>query len=89
MTFFPLKKVGLACAAAALLALAGCGGDDDDTPSTPAVTAQVPASASASVDGFISYLMALVVAPADDLEPVDITAVTPPTSENTEPTPLP
>ncbi|MEP7099199.1 MAG: lipoprotein [Burkholderiales bacterium] len=68
------------CAAAAL---AGCGGGDDDT---PPVTEQVPASASASVGGFISYLQQLLVASADTLEPVDVSAVTPPTDDTVEPT---
>ncbi|HEX7441050.1 MAG TPA: hypothetical protein VF319_13240 [Caldimonas sp.] len=67
------------CAAAAL---AACGGGDD-TPPPP--TSQVPASASASIDGFIAYLRALVVAAADSLEPVDVSGVTPPTDETSEP----
>ncbi|MES3013581.1 MAG: hypothetical protein V4750_07635, partial [Pseudomonadota bacterium] len=53
------------------------GGDDD----TPAVTAQVPPSASKSSAAFIDYLQALVVASADTLGPVDITDVTPPADE--------
>lgn len=67
----------------AATALAACGGGDDDVP--PA-TESVPASASASVGGFIGYLQLLVVASADMLEPVDVSAVTPPTDETTEPT---
>ena len=67
------------CAAAAL---AGCGGRDDDVP--PA-TESVPESASASVAGFIDYLKQLVVASADTLEPVDVSAVTPPTDDTAEP----
>jgi hypothetical protein len=73
--------VGL-CAAAAL---AGCGGSDDEA---PPVTESVPASASASVGGFVSYLQSLVVASADTLEPVDVSAVTPPTDDTAEPTPV-
>jgi hypothetical protein len=76
------KLVALAVCAAAVLA--GCGGGDDTAP-TPAPTAQVPASASASIGGFIAYLQALVVAAADTLEPVDVSAVTPPTDETSEP----
>jgi hypothetical protein len=68
------------CAAAAL---AGCGGGDD---SPPPVTASVPASASQSAAGFIAYLQQLVVASADMLEPVDTSAVTPPTDDTAEPT---
>lgn len=66
--------------------LAGCGGNDDDD--TPPATTSVPASASASVSGFIAYLNLLVVSSADTLEPVDVASVTPPTEENTEPQPL-
>ena len=63
--------------------LAGCGGSDD---SPPPATSQVPASASTSVGGFIAYLQALVVSMADTLEPVDVSGVTPPTDETSEPT---
>lgn len=73
----------LALAAAATLA--ACGGGDDDT---PAVTEAVPPSASASSMGFIEYLKQLVVASADTLEPVDVSAVTPPTDDTSEPTPI-
>lgn len=73
----------LALAAAATLA--ACGGGDDDT---PPVTEAVPPSASASSMGFIEYLKQLVVASADTLEPVDVSAVTPPTDDTSEPTPV-
>ena len=80
---YSVKKV-VALAACAAAALAGCGGGGgDDT--APAPTAQVPASASASIGGFIAYLQALVVSAADTLEPVDVSAVTPPTDETSEP----
>jgi hypothetical protein len=75
--------LSLLCATAVL---AACGGGGDDHPPPP--TAEVPASASASVDGFIAYLKALVVSAADMLEPVDVSAVTPPTSDTTEPVPV-
>ena len=71
----------LALAAAATLA--ACGGGDDDT---PPVTEQVPTSASASATGFVDYLKQLVAASADMLEPVDVSAVTPPTDDAVEPT---
>jgi ABC-type glycerol-3-phosphate transport system substrate-binding protein len=67
------KSLILAICAAAVLAACG-GGDDNDT---PAATAQVPASASASSMGLIDYLKLLVASSADMLEPVDVTAVTP------------
>ena len=71
-----------ALAAAALLAACGGGSDPAETP--PATT-EVPATASASVGGFIGYLIRLVVSSADMLEPVDTSAVTGPTDETSEP----
>ena len=70
----------------AAAALAGCGGGGSDY--VPPATESVPASASASVSGFIAYLQQLVVASADMLEPVDVSAVTPPTDDTAEPTPV-
>ncbi|HEY9066323.1 MAG TPA: hypothetical protein VIO33_15160, partial [Burkholderiaceae bacterium] len=75
--FFALLGPVLAALAAAVL-LVACGGGGDDnggnggggSNNPPPVTAEVPASASASVDGFVGYLKALVVAAADLLEPV-------------------
>lgn len=84
------KKLFLAATAAGIaLALSACGGDDD-TPSTPAATAAVPASASASVDGLIAYLKLLVASgpSADTLEPVDTSTFKPMTSDTTEPSPI-
>ena len=72
-------------------ALVACGGSNDNSGSgggsgfVPPTTA-VPASASTSVDGFITYLQQLVVSFADLLEPVDTSAVTGPTDETSEPT---
>jgi hypothetical protein len=68
-----------------------CGGGDDDNTAPPA-TSQVPASASASIDGFISYLKLLLATDttvADTLEPVDTSMVTAPTDETSEPQPVP
>ena len=73
------------CIVAASLSACGGGGDDN---STPPPTSQVPASASASIGGFIDYLKALVASNADTLEPVDVSAVTPPTDDAAEPTPV-
>jgi hypothetical protein len=70
------------CAATMLIA---CGGGDDNPPPTPPATAEVPGSASASVDGFIAYLKELVASAADMLEPVDVSTVAPPGSETAEP----
>ncbi|MEO8311253.1 MAG: hypothetical protein ABI520_08795 [Caldimonas sp.] len=78
-----VKRVALATALAAGATLAGCGGD----PHQPTATEAVPASASESVSGFIAYLKELVVASADQLEPVDVSGVTPPVDETSEPDP--
>ena len=78
-----MKKTLLAslCVAGAL---AACGGGDD----TPPVTTQVPASASDSTDGFVSYLKALVASDAETLPPVDVSAVAPPADDTSPPTPV-
>ena len=74
------------------LGLSACGGGGDSNslppPMPPPPTASVPASASATVAGWIAYLEALVASPADTLEPVDVSQVTPPTSDTTEPAPV-
>ena len=77
-----MKKTLLGAVVAATV-LAACGGGDDDGP--PPATSQVPASASQSVDGFIGYLRDLVASMADLLEPVDTSAVAPPTDDGAEP----
>ncbi len=76
-------KTILAVLAVAAVVVA-CGGNDFQTP--PA-TSSVPASASASVNGFIAYLKLLVASgsAADVLEPVDTTGVTGPTDDTIEP----
>ena len=71
-----------ALAAAALLAACGGGSDPEETP--PATT-EVPATASASVGGFIGYLIRLVDSSAEMLEPVSTATVTGPTDETSEP----
>src|SRR6185295_8127412 len=77
-----MKKTLLAAVLAAGV-LVACGGGDDNGP--PPATAQVPASASQSADGFIGYLRDLVASMADLLEPVDTSAVTPPSDDAAEP----
>ena len=75
-----------ALAVAAALAGCGGGGGGSATPApAPAATAEVPASASSSVDGFISYLKALLSSDADTLEPVDVSMVSPLVSEEAPP----
>ena len=77
-----MKKTSLAALMAAVVVTA-CGGGDDNPP--PAATAQVPASASQSIDGFVSYLKELVASAADMLEPVDTAGVAGPSDETSEP----
>jgi len=74
------KAMVAALSAAAFVAACGGGGDN-----TPPATSEVPASASASVDGFVDYLKKLVASAADMLEPVDTAAVAGPTDETSEP----
>lgn len=76
---------GVSAALAATLLVSACGGDDNNDGSPPAVTAEVPASASQSIAGFIAYLQELVVASADMLEPVDTSMATASTDETSEP----
>ena len=89
-TYTVNKPLVLALAVTTLLAACHSGHKNSATPPvvppTPAVTAEVPASASSSIGGFIDYLKALVVAMADTLEPVDVSKVTPPTDDTAEPT---
>jgi hypothetical protein len=78
------KSMILALGVSALLV--ACGGGGDDSPATAPPTSEVPASASMSVDGLVGYLKLLVAAAADALEPVDVSAVTPPVGDAAEPT---
>ena len=81
-----MKLTWLLLSGATALLVACGGGDDTPSPAaTPSATSEVPASASMSVAGLMSYLKQLVVADADTLEPVDVSAVTPPTADDTEP----
>lgn len=72
------------------LLLAACGGGGSDpAPTPPPVaadpTAEVPASASQSSAGLVTYLDALAAAEADGKEPLSIDGFTPPTPDDTEP----
>ena len=80
-----MKKSWIVVASLSVAVLSACGGGNDETPAPPPVTQEVPASASASVGGFIAYLVALVASDADTLEPVDVSAVTPPSDDAVEP----
>ena len=79
-----MKKTSVAALVVAA-AVAACGGGGDSGAVAPAPTDQVPPSASASVDGFISYLKALVASAADMLEPVDTSGVIAPKDDVNEP----
>lgn len=77
------KALFLSLLAAA--AIAGCGGGDDDHESPPP-TVEVPGSASASIDGFVSYLSSLIASSnTDSLDPVDVSNVAPPTDDAAPP----
>ena len=75
--------------AAVSLALAGCGGGDDGAATPPAdPLAAVPDSATQSVAGTVDYLNVLNQNASDTREPIDVTAIVLPTSDDTEPTAL-
>jgi hypothetical protein len=78
------KSLVLLFCTAAMLSACGGGGSDAPAPA-PAPTAEVPPSASMSVAGLMTYMRALVASVADTLEPVDVSAVTPPTDDAIEP----
>ena len=78
---------------ATVIALASCGGGGDNggggSGPPPPVSNEPPASASASVLGFIDYLVALTFNGLDTIEPLDLTYFTAPVSDTTEPDPRP
>jgi hypothetical protein len=83
-----MKRSSLIAGAAAAVLLAGCGGGgggDDAAQPPPAATDAVPASASASVAGMMSYLVALAAAMADEKEALDVSGFAPPQPDDTEP----
>jgi hypothetical protein len=77
-------------AAAASFALAGCGGDDYDPKAAADAAAiaanKVPPSATDSVAAYTAYVESLPK--SETAVPVDVSAVTPPTSETAAPLPL-
>lgn len=70
---------------AAIVLLAACGGGSggDAPPAPPSL--EVPASASTSTAGMVSYLTTLNTTDAEDREPVDIAAFNPQQPDDTEP----
>ena len=83
---FRLRTLAAACFVATLAA--GCGSSSDDSPPPPADTmAQEDAAASASVDGFIAFIQALIASlTLDTNEPRNIGGITAPVTETAEPT---
>jgi hypothetical protein len=65
--------------------LVACGGGSDDTP-VPATTNEVPATATVSTAAFASY--AGMLGASDGAEPLDVSSLTPPTSDTDEPVTL-
>jgi ABC-type glycerol-3-phosphate transport system substrate-binding protein len=80
-----MKKTTLLLCSAAAVLLAACGGGSDETPAPPAATDSVPTSASQSVPGLMSYLLALTVIAAEDKESLDVSSFSPPQPDDTEP----
>ena len=83
------NRIKAGAAMAALLALlGGCSSSDGEDAAPQAATDQVPASASESPAGFVGYLQRLGASAADNLEPVDISTLTPPGADGDEPAPV-
>ncbi len=72
--------------AAAAVALSGCfGGGDGDSPAAADPLASVPTTATETATGTVDYLNVLAMNQSDTREPIDVTAVVLPTSDDTEP----
>ncbi len=86
--FSNVRRIGLAIAGLALATtLASCGGNDNGGPPpvTPPVSNTPPASASASVLGFIAYVKTIVASSSDSGAPVDLTGFVAPTDDSGSP----
>lgn len=72
------------------IALAACGGGNNDPVpgSQPGPAEAVPVSATTSVSGLITYLLALTAIQDDTLKPVDVSNITLPVDDTAPPTPL-
>jgi hypothetical protein len=71
-------------------ALASCGGSDHNDNNAPPTSVDFnvpPASASASVSGFIAFVKGVVATTPDTLAPLDVASFVAPTSDTTEPDP--
>lgn len=81
----------LAVVASILLAACGGGGGGGGTepmppPVQPPPSNEVPTSATASTTAYVQYTGSLLL--SDGTEPLDVSKVTPPTSETEEPLPV-
>lgn len=81
-----MKKMhGIALLGAAALLLAACGGGSDaPAPVPPVVTTDVPASATQSPAGLLTYVDSQVGAPSDSAEPVLVGDAVLPVDDSTE-----
>ncbi len=78
------RRIGLGVVGlAACVALASCGGKDDGMApvATPVASNTPPASASASVLGFIAYLKILTPTMPENTQPLDLTGFVAPTDD--------
>ncbi|WP_424193962.1 hypothetical protein ACMYR3_01840 [Ampullimonas aquatilis] len=66
---------------ALLISLAACGSGSSIP---PAAQADPQAAASASSEGFVTYVTGLVASLMDDIEPQDVSKITPKESDDTE-----
>ncbi len=68
------------------VAMSACGGSSsNDAPANVPPSIEVPADASASTGGLVTYLATLNVTDAEDREPVGIVAFNPQQPDDTEP----
>jgi hypothetical protein len=80
------KLIWMPVVAAGLL-LAACGGSSDDgtLPQAADPLSEVPASASQSSSGLVSYLDSLRPLSAETRDPASLDSFLPPTADDTEP----
>jgi hypothetical protein len=83
----PLRLRTLLAAALAAMALGACGGDDHNEANAGGSAntgTDIPASATASVDGLLAYVNTLIASSSDTSEPVNVGNAVLPTSDTTE-----